>query len=426
MKSTKKNSIFNFGVSGWMTIIYCLLMFWFYVGMVNDGSNFTAPAVAERLGVEKGVILNLNSVAGIVGILFFVIIGRLNHKIGARLTSGIFIIVAALAYMAMGNSNNVIMYAISMCFVVGGIMSAGYIAGGALVAQWFPKKKGIVMGYTTMGHNLASAFYVPLIGYLVGTRGIQIGVIPISMAAICLGVLGLVFIRNTPQERGLNPDNVSDEIYKTEYFLGDDDQDGGWTTKKLLSLKETWLAAITTGFYQICSVGVMTQLVSRNVELGFTVNTAVAIMTVLACVGVFGSWLIGVFDDKFGTKRTMMGFGIWYGIALICNITEIRVLVYVSLFMIAIGIGGSANFTTSLPASIFGRHGFAKINSVLFPIQGAITALCFAVNGVVSLITGSLRMSYAVFASIAFINVILVSLITDRKYNKDFHVNDTM
>ena len=38
-----------------------------------------------------------------------------------------------------------------MCFVYGGIMSAGYVAGGTLVASWFPKKKGVVMGYTTMG-----------------------------------------------------------------------------------------------------------------------------------------------------------------------------------------------------------------------------------------------------------------------------------
>lgn len=415
-----RGSAFNFGKNGWVTIIYCLLMFWFYVGMVNDGSNFTVPAMAEKLGVENGIILNLNSVAGIVGVLFFIVIGQINRKIGARLTSGIFTIVAGLAYIAMGNANSLLVYGIAMCFVVGGIMSAGYIAGGALVAQWFPKKKGVVMGYTTMGHNLASAFYVPLIGFLVGSLGINMGVMPIAAGAIALGIFGLIFVRDTPQERGMNPDNVSDEIYKTQYFVGDDDADGGWTIKKLLGLKELWLAAITTGFFQICSVGVMTQLVSRNVELGFSVNNAVAIMTVLACVGVFGSWIIGVLDDKLGTKRTMIGFGIWYAVALICNVTEIMPLVYLSLFMIAIGIGGSANFTTSLPASIFGRHGFSKINSVLFPIQGAITSLCFAVNGVVSLLTGSLRMSYIVFAGIAILNVFLVMTLDDKKFNRDF------
>lgn len=67
------------------------------------------------------------------------------------------------------------MYTICMCIVVGCVMSAGYISGGDLVTQWFPKKKGIVMGYTTMGHNLASVAYVPLITFLVGRYGIGNG-----------------------------------------------------------------------------------------------------------------------------------------------------------------------------------------------------------------------------------------------------------
>lgn len=420
-KKSNKVSLVDFGAPGWVTILYCLLMFWFYVGMVNDGSNFTAPAVAAKLGVENGMVLNMNSIAGLVGVLFFIIIGQINRKIGARKTSGIFTIVAGLAYIGIGNANSILTYTVCMCFVVGGIMSAGYIAGGALVAQWFPKKKGVVMGYTTMGHNLASAFYVPLIGLLVRQLGIGGGVFPIGIAAIVLGVLGLIFIRDTPQERGQNPDHVSDEVYRAEYDTKDEGEDGGWTTAKLLKTKELWLAAITTGFFQICSVGVMTQLVVRNVELGMSEAQAVSTMTVLACVGVFGSWLIGVFDDKFGTKRTMIGFGIWYMTALLLNFTNNMTLVYVSLFMIAIGIGGSANFTTSLPASIFGRHGFAKVNSVIFPIQGAITALCFLVNGAVQLATGGeVRMAYLVFACVALVNVLLVCLIKDRKYNRDF------
>ncbi|WP_243281025.1 hypothetical protein [Flavonifractor plautii] len=96
-------------------------------------------------------------------------------------------------------------------------------------------------------------------------------------------------------------------------------------------------------------------------------------------------------------------------------------LVYVSLFMIAMGIGGSANFTTSLPTSIFGRQGFDKVNSVIFPIQGAVTALCFLVNGVVQKITGGqIRMAYLVFAGVALVNVLLVLMVNEHKYNRDW------
>lgn len=427
MNDGNRNSMFKFGKAGWGTIFYCMAMFWFYVGFVNDGSNITAPAIAERLGIQSGTILTMNSIAGIIGVLFFIIIGQINRKIGARMTSGIFTIVSGIAYICIGNAPNLAVYTIAMCFVVGGIMSAGYIAGGTLVAQWFPKKKGVVMGYTTMGHNLASAFYVPLITFLVGSFGIGKGVMLPALVAIGLGIAGFIFIRNTPQERGMNPDNVSDEIYKSEYFVQKIDHDGGWTTKKLLMTKELWLAAVTTGFFQICSVGVMSQLVVRNMSLGFTQVEAVSIMTLLACIGVIGSWAIGILDDKIGTKKTMIMFGIWYIVALLANVSETKAGIYLSIFMIGMAIGGSANFTTSLPTSIFGRHGFDKVNSVIFPIQGFVTSLCFAVNGIVLNITGNLRYAYMVFAGVAAVNILLVLCVDEHKYNKDWqaaHANE--
>jgi OFA family oxalate/formate antiporter-like MFS transporter len=401
-------------------------MFFLYVGMCNDGANITAPNVAAALNTQNGVILNMNSVAGLVGVVFFIIMGQVNRKIGPRLTSGIGCIMAGVCYILAMNAPSVAVYCVAMCFVYGGIMSAGYVAGGTLVANWFPKKKGVVMGYTTMGHNFASAFYVQLVSILLGPTVLgTIGkaVIPIGVATVVLGILGMLVIRNTPFQRGQNPDHVSDQVYAQEYDT-DERDDGGWTTKKLLRTKELWLAAITTGAYQICSVGVMSQLVLRNVELGFEQQTALNIMTVLALGGVVGSWLIGVIDERLGTKRTMVGFGIWYAIALLLNFTAVdqaTPLVYVSLFMIAMGIGGSANFTTSLPTSIFGRQGFDKVNSVIFPIQGAVTALCFAVNGIVQVITGGqIRMAYLVFAAVAVVTVLLVLTIDEHKYNLDW------
>lgn len=419
MADGNKNSVINFGKAGWGTIFYCMAMFWFYVGFVNDGSNITAPAVAARLGVKAGTVLNMNSIAGIVGVLFFIIIGQINRKWGARKTSGIFTIISGIGYICIGNATSLLMYTVAMSFVVGGIMSAGYIAGGTLVAQWFPKKKGVVMGYTTMGHNLASAFYVPLITFLVGRLGIEKGVMIPAIASIVLGILGLLFIRNTPQEYGMNPDNVSDEVYQTEYHLGEV-EDSTWTISSLLKIKELWLAAITTGFFQICSVGVMSQLVVRNISLGFTEVQAISIMTLLACIGVVGSFLIGVLDDKIGTKKTMILFGIWYIVALLANVSETKFGIYLSIFMIGMAIGGSANFTTSLPTSIFGRHGFDKVNSVIFPIQGFVTSLCFAVNGIVLNLTGNLRYAYVVFAIIAGLNIILVLFVDEHRYNKDW------
>ena len=53
MKKDNRNSVVDFGFHGWFHIIYMLLVFWFYVGMVNDGSNNIAGDIAARMLDDK-------------------------------------------------------------------------------------------------------------------------------------------------------------------------------------------------------------------------------------------------------------------------------------------------------------------------------------------------------------------------------------
>ena len=144
MKKDNRNSVVAFGAQGWFHIIYMLLMFWFYVGMINDGSNNIAGNIAQNmLGSAKmaGTISTCNSIAGILGVILFIVIGVINRKIGARYMSGINCIIAGITYIGVLNAPNTTVYTIMMAITCGTIMSAGYLCGGVLVANWFPKKK---------------------------------------------------------------------------------------------------------------------------------------------------------------------------------------------------------------------------------------------------------------------------------------------
>ena len=419
-KKQNSNSLFNFGKAGWGTIIFCMAMFWFFVGFCTDGNNVTAPAVAEHLGIESGTVLQMNSYGGMIGVVFYILMGQLTKKMGARKVSGIALLISGVAYIVMGNCPNLAVYTIAYICLMGSIMSAGYVVGGALVAQWFPKRKGVVMGYTTMGLNIASATWVPMMTMIVNRIGFEKGVIIPSVLVAILAVIGWIFMRNTPQERGINPDGVSDEVFAKEYDTDDSEHDSRWTVKKLLSTRAMWTVAIATGILQCCSTGGMSQLVVRNQELGMSPTQAVSMMTVIAVIGIFGSWLIGVFDDMFGTKKVMIIFCIWYALAILANVTDTKWGMYLAVFMIGISIGGSANFMTSFPSSVFGRHGFETVNSVIFPIQSIITASAFLVDGISLNATGSLRWSYLVLAIIAIINILFITLTKDKEFNLDW------
>lgn len=276
------------------------------------------------------------------------------------------------------------------------------------------------MGYTTMGLNIASATWVPMMTLIIAKMGFEKGVIVPGVLVAVLAVIGLVFMRDTPQERGVNPDMVSDEVYKAEYDTDNAEDDKRWTVGKLLKTPAVWTVAIATGILQCCSTGVMSQLVVRNQELGMSATQAISMMTVIAVVGIFGSWFIGILDDKFGTKKVMILFCIWYAAAILANVTNTTAGMYIAVIMIGISIGGSANFMTSFPSSVFGRHGFETVNSVIFPIQSILTASAFMINGISLNATGSLRWSYLILAVIALINIIFVGLTKDHQFNLDW------
>lgn len=416
----KKNSLVDFGKAGWGVIIFCMAMFYFFVGFCTDGNNVSAPAAAAHLGVDAGTILVRNSYAGLIGVVFYIAMSQLARKIGAKKVAAICLIIAGISFYFIGNPPSLLGYTIAYTFLIGSSMSSGYVAGGALVAKWFPKKKGLVMGYTTAGLNIASATWVLLMTKLSGVMTFEKAVIIPCIAVVILGLIGLFFIKDTPQEAGQNPDNVSDEVYAKEYDTKNEAEDDRWTTGQLLRMKEVWTVGLATGILQLCSTGVMSQLVSRNIELGMDANKAVLMMTVIALVGIFGSWFIGVLDDKFGTKKTMMVFCLWYALAVFANVLGTTWSMYLAVIMIGFSIGGSANFMSSFPASVFGRQGFEKMNSVVFPIQAIMTCVAFLINGIALKATGSLRGAFIVVACFALLDIFVVAITTDHKYNLDF------
>ena len=416
----KKNSLVDFGKAGWGVIIFCMAMFYFFVGFCTDGNNVSAPAAAAHLGVDAGTILVRNSYAGLIGVVFYSAMSQLARKIGAKKVAAICLIIAGISFYFIGNPPSLLGYTIAYTFLIGSSMSSGYVAGGALVAKWFPKKKGLVMGYTTAGLNIASATWVLLMTKLSGVMTFEKAVIIPCIAVVILGLIGLFFIKDTPQEAGQNPDNVSDEVYAKEYDTKNEAEDDRWTTGQLLRMKEVWTVGLATGILQLCSTGVMSQLVSRNIELGMDANKAVLMMTVIALVGIFGSWFIGVLDDKFGTKKTMMVFCLWYALAVFANVLGTTWSMYLAVIMIGFSIGGSANFMSSFPASVFGRQGFEKMNSVVFPIQAIMTCVAFLINGIALKATGSLRGAFIVVACFALLDIFVVAITTDHKYNLDF------
>ena len=417
MQQSKK----GFGAWGWFLLIFGLLIFFSNGGFFADGTNVIAPAVAERLGVDRTVILNMNSVAGIIGVVIAIIAGQVNRRIGPAKVAAGCLILAGLGHIATGNATSVAMYLIAMCCVGGGLSAGSFVGIGTLVAMWFPRKQGQAMSVVAMGSNFGTMVFVPLITVLEASVGIAVSSVICGAVAAVVGVIGAVLLRNTPTERGLYPDNVTEAEFKANYSTTPPEvSDGGWTVGKLLRTKETWLCVLSTGLLMLVQMGIMTQLVARNQEVGMDLGMATGVMSAIAVIGVIGSVIIGRIVFKLGIKKAGVMTAVLYVVALLCNISGVMPLVWVSLVIIGFLGAAAPNLMNSIPGSVFGRVGYAKVNSVVFPITSMIYMLNFAVNGLILGITNSLRIAYIVFAVLALISLFLILAIQDHKYDQDY------
>ncbi|MFR3483722.1 MAG: hypothetical protein ACLTXL_09700 [Clostridia bacterium] len=144
--------------------------------------------------------------AGFIGVIAYFVIGRICTKIGvASFPPSAWKIAGASIFY--GNADTIATYFIGLTLVTVFINGAAYIGGGNWL-QWFPKKKGLAKGYTTMATTWAA--YVPLIAALIGAMGMAKAMTVTGIAAIVIGIGAYFIIRNTPQELSIYPDNVSE------------------------------------------------------------------------------------------------------------------------------------------------------------------------------------------------------------------------
>lgn len=401
----------NFGKKGWGVIVYVGVLYYFMTGMTVDGLNVLVPSLSELHGMNYNQVLALSTPAGIIALISCMFYGWLAAKKGAQFTAIVCLVLGGLATIWYGNANTIVTYGISLTLMVSLINGFSNIAGNVYMANWFPRTKGLALGWATMGMNMASATIVIFLNALaVKFGGMNMSVTIIGVIMIVLALLTKLFMKGTPEEVGCTPDNLpvdEREKEKNDIYIPK------LTYLKVFKTKETWLMAISYGVNGMVTVGVMSQLVPRLMERGYELGTAIMMLTIAAIIGLAGSYGWGVVDQKWGTKKASLYFAIWYIIGIGFNLVDNTICLYISLFMIGVAIGGNANFPPSMVTTIFGRKEFPLAFTVMNTIQGVIRNLAFIVLAVAISLTGSFTGAYMVFMGIEVISIIAILLLND-------------
>ncbi len=402
---------YNFGKKGWTLICFEVVLLFFMTGLTVDGLNIIVPQMAAFHGWDINVLLSISTPAGIIALFLVMFWGKFIEKFGLKQVTVATMFLAAIATVLYGNSVSVAMYAVTLVAMVTLINAFSVICGFAICTNWFPTKKGIVMGFTTIGMNLASACISIILNALTSKSNIAMALTVMGIVIAAVGVLVALFVKATPEEAGCYPDNdpkVAELIHKEEQAL---EREEANKLSYLAALKDSkvWIFGIAYGFFGLATVGIMSQLVGYFQEVrGFTLNMALLTITVAAIIGMIGSVLWGVVDQKLGTKPASILFGIWYFIGIIFLILSNTVCMYIGIFMLGFAIGGNGNFAPSMASYVFGRKNFAVSYSCVNTIVGVVRSLSFVVLAGLRSVTSGYTVPYLVFAVISLLGGLML------------------
>lgn len=410
-----KKGINNFGKWGWSIIFYAFICYMISSLACTDGINLYPAAFAELRGWNANAIMSMSTIGGWIGVIGMVIFCQWVAKKGVRFVTSIMAIVMGADLILFAKTNSFALFALSIIIAnfIGGTVLLN-AAPSTLINKWFPKKKNMAFGWATMGMPFTTLALLPLLQLGFAKVGPSNTYMIFGILVIIFGILTWFWVKNSPEEIGLLPDNElpdpNEEITAANEKAAMEAAEKQWTMKALVKNRNTWLIGIGFGLIWLTVVGIVSQLIPRLIaECGYAPARAIMMMSVAAAIGIFGSYFWGWLDLKLNTKRASVFYGIWFVVALLLLIMPVsEPMNWISVIVVGIGIGGVGNLIPSLMGSCFGRHGYIYASRIISPINTIVRSCAFVLVASVLGATGMYRSAYLVLMVIAIIGTIMI------------------
>ncbi len=422
-----KTKVKGYGPRGWVLIIWIATAFLAYMAI----GNYPLNILSDLYGGQQ-VLSSIYTAASIAGVIFQLVasgyIGRLKSikKFGGLM--GILSILALLGIMFIpGYIPGPMQMLWRVVYGLGTVLSVMYgtFALSILVGQWFPTKKGSVMGIATfafpIGNGVIGAFAAAV--FKDGTPHVAAAFAPFLIIFIIGWIIGMIFVPDYPEEVGAYRDNnanMTPEMAKAMMEAEiENKKTTVWKLNHSLATRDFWFITIPAGFLLMFSVGTMTQTNAILGQMGEGLNKFggfAGVMMMIMIFGLVGSFVLGLLDQKFGTRVAMIiscVFMLLAGILGALSSPENPTLLVAALICLALFMGASSNFTVSLAAQYWRREDFGTVFAAVNPIANFICALGPVLIAML-MINFGYNMIFTVIAVVGVLSIILMLLFSSK------------
>lgn len=409
----KNKKFLGYGIL--LSILGIVFMF-LYSGLQNDQINI----IQAFSGWSGDATMAPMTVGNFICIVLTFLYGTMFIKFGVKKSLiptmilcavGCIGVAAANGLACNGGEGNYVLYFISL-FITRCTCMMLQMAGFQLVASWFVRFRGQIMGVITVGSPLFS---------VVGTAGMTTLItkklggdyrpfyIAIAVLLVIVAVVVAFAIKDTPEDAGLYPDGA-DHPLKSE-GAGEEVK---LTIKDILSTKKGWQVIISFGALTFIINACMGSMAMRYITLGGGEPTiwlqAVKYLSIGAILGIPMSYVFGLIDDKVGTVKAAIVLGLCELLPILGLMLQpeggSKVLMLVWGFGVACMTGGVPTLHPCIMAFAYGRREYQAANRIIMAIQLIPSAVA------AQIMVGFMQRGQTTTAYIMLLIVLAVGIIT--------------
>lgn len=409
----KNKKFLGYGIL--LSILGIVFMF-LYSGLQNDQINI----IQAFSGWSGDATMAPMTVGNFVCIVLTFLYGTMFIKFGVKKSLiptmilcavGCIGVAAANGLACNGGEGNYVLYFISL-FITRCTCMMLQMAGFQLVASWFVRFRGQIMGVITVGSPLFSvvgtAGMTTLITKKLG-RDYRPFYIAIAVLLVIVAVVVAFAIKDTPEDAGLYPDGA-DHPLKSE-GAGEEVK---LTIKDILSTKKGWQVIISFGALTFIINACMGSMAMRYITLGGGEPTiwlqAVKYLSIGALLGIPMSYVFGLIDDKVGTVKAAIVLGLCELLPILGLMLQpeggSKVLMLVWGFGVACMTGGVPTLHPCIMAFAYGRREYQAANRIIMAIQLIPSAVA------AQIMVGFMQRGQTTTAYIMLLIVLAVGIIT--------------
>jgi MFS family permease len=361
-----------------------------------------------------------SSISSITAALAGPVLGRIVDRQGPRL-----VLIGSVVLMGIALGGCAFVGVPWQFYLAFGLMSGmarsalQSVLPGAMIANWFVRRRGAAYGSAAMGPPVANFVLPPLIALIVGTLGWRDGWLALGLICIALALPPALFIvRRRPEDLGLRADGdepepaTEDSDQPKREAVPSQGED--WTAREAVHSPAFWMVAAGMSCIllapNVSIVFMYSYLSSKGMDLA-TAATAISAVSAMQVISRLVFWAPVIGRVKSVRRIVLFWGGIMLCATLLLALAEGQTWAFVAAAVLGLGLGGNLVLQLQIWPEYFGRTEIGSIIGTSQLLQGLSSATVPLLLAALLDHTGNYTMLYLIVAGLVVIGLILHAIV---------------